>query len=90
MDARFVEARNDSYEGLVLRSPESLYVFSDNNKRSKDTLKYKQRDDIDVQVFDFYEGQGKDKGAVIFICRNVSSDRSFTVVQNTTLAVRQR
>ena len=40
----------DGYEGCVLRSKDSLYVFSVKNKRSDTTLKYKLRLDMEVYI----------------------------------------
>ena len=42
----------DGYEGLVIRERESPYVFSTNGKRSKTTLKYKKRLEMDVNIID--------------------------------------
>ena len=58
----------EGYEGAVLRSVIGKYVFSIKNKRSDSTLKYKKRLDMEVDVVDFTEGNGKDSGAIIYIC----------------------
>ena len=46
----------EGYEGAVLRTFDSHYVFSVNNRRSDSTLKYKKRDDLEVQVIGYTSG----------------------------------
>jgi ATP-dependent DNA ligase len=46
----------EGYEGAVLRAFDSPYVFSVSNRRSDSTLKYKKRDDLEVQVISYTDG----------------------------------
>ena len=55
-----------NYEGVVIRAPGSLYCYSINNKRSPDSVKYKLKLDMEVQVLGFISGQGKDTDSVIY------------------------
>ena len=43
----------EKYEGAVLRSFEGTYVYSLSGKRSDTALKYKKRDDLEVNVVGF-------------------------------------
>lgn len=58
VDRNFEKALNAGYEGLVLKSPNHLYKQS----RSKDWLKMKAEDSIELIITDVYEGEGKWKG----------------------------
>lgn len=59
----------DGMEGGVIRNLNSLYeVGIDKERRSYTTLKIKPRPDAEWPVFSFKEGNGKETGAVIWIC----------------------
>jgi ATP-dependent DNA ligase len=58
----------EGYEGAVLRSMDSEYIFSTNARRSNTTLKYKRRLDLEVHVVAFTHGAARDSGAIVFIC----------------------
>lgn len=58
VDRNFEKALNAGYEGLVLKSPNHLYKQS----RSKDWLKMKAEDSIELLITGLYEGEGKWKG----------------------------
>ncbi len=62
MHAKYV---SDGYEGIMLRSPSGLYK----NGRSVDLLKYKEFMDDEYIVVGFREGDGLEKGCVIWICQ---------------------
>jgi hypothetical protein len=55
----------NGYEGIMLRSKTGMYKHS----RSIDLLKYKEFLDSEYEVIDFKEGEGLEKGCVIWICR---------------------
>lgn len=55
----------DGYEGIMLRAPRGLYK----NSRSVDLLKYKEFFDDEYEVVDFREGEGLERGCVIWTCR---------------------
>lgn len=79
---------SEGYEGAVLRSVDSEYVFSINARRSNTTLKYKRRLDIEVCVTAFTQGNARDKGAIVFICNY--NGLLFNVVQNIALVHRKQ
>lgn len=55
---------NDGYEGLMIRSAESLYE----NRRSYGLLKVKVMADSEFKIIDVHEGRGKMTGLAIFTC----------------------
>jgi DNA ligase-1 len=52
-------------EGLILRNKNGLYKL---NARSADLQKYKEFEDDEFEVIGFTEGEGLEKGLVIWIC----------------------
>ncbi len=57
-----------------------MYVYSTNNKRSKDVFKLKIRPTLDVDVTGFTHGMGKDSDCIIWICNYNGNE--LRVVQN--------
>jgi ATP-dependent DNA ligase len=55
----------EGYEGLMLRVPTGIY---ENDKRSKNLLKYKKFCDSEYKIVDFKEGRGNDSKTIIFVC----------------------
>ena len=53
------------YEGIMLRSSHGLYKHS----RSTDLLKYKEFFDAEYEVMGFKEGDGQEKGCVLWTCK---------------------
>jgi hypothetical protein len=67
--ARYEEFLADNLEGAVIRNWDSLYEPGlDKEKRSYTTLKLKPRPDAEWPVIGFKDGNGKESGAVIWIC----------------------
>jgi ATP-dependent DNA ligase len=62
LHAKYTE---EGYEGLILRNKDGLYKT---NFRSKDLQKYKHFQDDDYKIVDFQEGDGLEKGCVIWHC----------------------
>jgi hypothetical protein len=60
--AEFVEA---GYEGIMLRNAAGIYRA---NYRSNDLQKYKEFMEDEYRIIDFKEGEGRDAGAVIWVC----------------------
>ena len=60
--AEFVEA---GYEGIMLRNAVGVYRA---NYRSNDLQKYKEFMEEEYRIIDFKEGEGRDAGAVIWVC----------------------
>lgn len=67
---------SEGYEGIILRNKRGLYNVS---HRSVDLQKYKEFEDAEYEVTGFKEGDGTEKGCVIWICRLPSSDVEFAV-----------
>lgn len=63
------------YEGLILRNKAGLYAIG---HRSADLQKYKEFEDDEYEVCGFKEGDGTEKGCVIWICKT-KSDVTFAV-----------
>ena len=55
----------DGFEGIMLRSPTGAYKHS----RSADLLKYKEFFDAEYEVVGFKEGEGQEKGCVLWTCK---------------------
>jgi len=60
--AEFVEA---GYEGIMLRNAAGIYCA---NYRSNDLQKYKEFMEEEYRIIDFTQGEGRDAGAVIWVC----------------------
>ena len=56
---------SEGYEGIMLRSSHGLYKHS----RSTDLLKYKEFFDAEYEVVGFKEGEGQEKGCVLWMCK---------------------
>lgn len=79
------------YEGIMYRSKEGKYL-KDATKtgaflRSKDLLKLKMRYSDEFEIVNFTQGtKGRDKNAILWICKAKNSDKTFHVTpKNTTL-----
>jgi hypothetical protein len=57
---------SEGYEGLIIRNKKGLYHLA---TRSADLQKYKEFEDDEYEVVGFTEGEGKEKGLVIWICK---------------------
>jgi ATP-dependent DNA ligase len=55
----------DGYEGLILRNKAGLYKVG---HRSADLQKYKEFMDDEYKIVGFKEGDGVEKGCVIWVC----------------------
>lgn len=62
-------------EGLILRNKQGLYKL---NARSADLQKYKEFEDDEFEVTGFTEGEGLEKGLVIWICKT-KENKAFNV-----------
>jgi len=59
---KYVEA---GYEGLIIRNKKGLYRLA---TRSENLQKFKEFEDAEFSIVGFTEGEGNEKGAVIWIC----------------------
>lgn len=74
----------DGYEGIIYKSMGKPYAYSfDKAKRSSWYLKRKQFFDDEFEIVDFTQGRGKDKDAVIFICKTKDGVEFNTVPNGT-------
>ena len=53
------------YEGVIIRNKKGLYRLA---TRSEDLQKFKEFEDAEFSIVGFTEGEGNEKGAVIWIC----------------------
>jgi ATP-dependent DNA ligase len=81
---------NRGYEGIILRNASSLYLTHPTKNsmsiRSKYVLKRKMTYSDEYEVVDFDQGsKGRDKGAIMWICKTHNTDKLFRVTpKNTT------
>jgi hypothetical protein len=80
--AEFVEA---GYEGIMLRNAAGVYRA---NYRSNDLQKYKEFMEEEYRIIDFKEGEGRDAGAVIWVCETADG-KEFTARPRGTMQQRQ-
>jgi ATP-dependent DNA ligase len=80
--AEFVEA---GYEGIMLRNGAGVYRA---NYRSNDLQKYKEFMEDEYRIIDFKEGEGRDLGAVIWVCETADG-KEFTVRPRGTMEQRR-
>jgi ATP-dependent DNA ligase len=62
-------------EGLIIRNKTGLYQLA---ARSKDLQKYKEFEDAEFTVVEFTDGEGSEKGLVIWVCET-EDKRKFSV-----------
>jgi DNA ligase-1 len=79
--AKFIE---EGYEGIMLRNKEGKYRC---NYRSNDLQKYKEFMEDEYPIIGFTQGDGRDKGTVIWICRT-KEWKEFSVRPRGTIAAR--
>ena len=65
----------EGYEGLILRNRDGLYAVG---HRSVDLQKYKEFEDTEYPVVGFRDGEGDEKGCVLWECR-LPSGKTFWV-----------
>ena len=70
--AEFVEV---GYEGIMLRNAAGVYRA---NYRSNDLQKYKEFMEDEYRIIDFTQGEGRDAGAVIWVCETADG-KEFTL-----------
>lgn len=73
------------YEGIMLRNINGLYRC---NYRSHDLQKYKEFKESEYTIVGFKEGDGRDKGTVIWICKT-SDNKEFSVRPKGTMESRR-
>ena len=69
---KFSEFVERGYEGIMLRNIYGLYTPG---YRSNDLQKYKEFFEDEYPIVDFLEGEGRDKGAVIWVCETNDKTR---------------
>ena len=80
--AEFVES---GYEGIMLRNAAGVYCA---NYRSNDLQKYKEFMEDEYRIIDFTQGEGRDAGAVIWLCETADG-KEFTVRPRGTMEQRR-
>ncbi len=76
----------EGFEGIMIRPPNGKYEI---NKRSSCLWKYKEFMDEEFEIVGFHEGEGIDKGAVIWECKT-KDNKFFSVKPRSTLEERKR
>jgi len=80
--AEFVES---GYEGIMLRNAAGVYRA---NYRSNDLQKYKEFMEDEYRIIGFTQGEGRDAGAVIWLCETADG-KDFTVRPRGTMEQRR-
>lgn len=83
---QFSEFVTDGYEGIMLRNINGLYKAG---YRSNDLQKYKEFFEDEYPIIGFTEGDGKDKGSVIWICKT-KEDVEFKVRPKGNMELRKK
>lgn len=65
-DRKFSEYTSQGYEGIMVRLPVGIYRL---NYRSKELCKYKEFEEDEYVITDFTQGEGRDEGTVIWVCK---------------------
>ena len=81
--SRFIQG---GYEGIMLRNKGGLYRC---NYRSYDLQKYKEFEEDEFKIIGFTQGDGRDKGTVIWICET-KEGKDFTVRPRGTMENRRK
>jgi ATP-dependent DNA ligase len=81
--SRFIE---EGYEGIMLRNKGGMYRC---NYRSHDLQKYKEFEEDEFRIIGFTQGDGRDKGTVIWICET-EEGKDFTVRPRGTMESRRK
>lgn len=79
--SQFIE---QGYEGIMLRNINGMYR---ENYRSYDLQKYKEFVEDEYTIIDYKEGDGRDKGTVIWICE--TNGKTFSVRPRGTIEIRK-
>jgi len=72
------------YEGIMLRNINGMYVC---NYRSHDLQKYKEFMESEYEIVGFKQGDGRDKGTVIWVCK--TDNKEFSVRPKGTIDTRE-
>ena len=81
----FSEFVEEGYEGIILRNVSGMYTC---NYRSHDLQKYKEFMESEYEIVGAKEGDGRDKGTVIWICKN-EQNKEFSVRPRGTIEMRR-
>ena len=81
--SRFIE---EGYEGIMLRNKIGMYRC---NYRSHDLQKYKEFQEDEFLIVGFMEGDGRDKGTVIWVCET-KEEKTFRVRPRGTIENRKK
>ena len=72
---KFSEYTSRGYEGIMVRTLNGVYGL---NYRSKDLCKYKEFEEDEYEITGFTQGDGRDSGTVIWICK-IAGGKEFNV-----------
>jgi ATP-dependent DNA ligase len=79
----------DEYEGIILRRSSGIYKFSYNGSRSSDIMRIKPKIHDEFECVGFTQGEkGKDRGAIVWICKGHKGGTFHVVPKNMTYETR--
>ncbi len=81
----YKDALKNGYEGIIIRDGGGLYEIG---QRSNNILKYKPTMDEEFEIIDVIEGEGRNRGCAIFVCKT-KDGKVFNANPNGTEQVRQ-
>lgn len=76
---------HNGFEGIILRNINGLYTA---NYRSHDLQKYKEFQENEYEIIDFKEGEGRDHGTVLWVCKT-NDNKTFNVRPRGSIAQRK-
>jgi ATP-dependent DNA ligase len=83
---RFLEYTDKGYEGIMIRNRDGKYTTGG---RSYDLQKYKEFCEDEFEIVDFREGEGRDEGACIWVCKTTQG-KPFSVRPKGSMELRRR
>ena len=89
---RYQQFLKAGYEGAILRNGSGLYSISKVNNaelRTKELVKLKDRDSDEFKIVGFKDGNGTNKGCIIWVCQTEDGKR-FDVAPNGPLSDREK
>lgn len=81
----------DGYEGIILRRSSGVYKFSYNGSRSSDIIRIKPKIHDEFECVGFTQGdKGKDRGAIVWICKGHKGGTFNVVPKGMTYSMRYK
>jgi hypothetical protein len=95
VDSTYQQFLSLKYEGLIIRNAAGPYLYhptrQSNALRSREVLKIKQRHSAEYEIVDFTQGtKGRDKGALLWVCKVANGKTFVATPKNTTYVKRYK